>query len=75
MMEKVESFIGRFRWKANVFDKKKHPVNNMNFGCKSNSTPPQHELLSPFEEDLYNMIRSINFKTVRTDFQKKLAET
>ena len=47
-------------------------VNNTNFGFKSSFTPPQHDLLSPFESDLYNMIRSINFKPVRNDFQKKL---
>ena len=74
MMEKVKSFITRLRWKAQFFDKKEHSVNNTNFGFKSNFTPPQHELLSPFESDLYDMIRSINFKTVRNDFQKKLME-
>ena len=71
MMEKGESFITRLRWKAHFFDKKQHSVSNMNFGFKSNFTPPQHELLSPFESDLYDMIRSINFKPVRNDFQKK----
>ena len=45
---------------------------NFNFAFKSSFTPPQHELLSPFESDLYDMIRSINFKAVRNDFQKKL---
>ena len=44
----------------------------MNF--KSNFTPSQHELSSPFESDLYDMIRSINFKPVRNDFQKKIVE-
>ena len=74
MMQKVESFITRLRWKAHFFDKNKHSVNNINFGFKSNFTPLQHELLSPFESDLYDMIRSINFKPVRNDFQKKLTE-
>ena len=46
----------------------------MNFGFKLYFTPTQHELLSPFEWDLYDMIRSINFKPVRNVFQKKLAE-
>ena len=74
-MEKVESLITRLRWKAHFFfDKKEHSVNNMNFGFKSSFTLPQHELLSPFESDLYDMIRSINFKPVRNDFQKKLTE-
>ena len=71
IMEKVESFIPRLRQKAHFFDKKAHSVNNMNFGSKSSFTPPQHELLSPFKSDLYDMIRSINLKPVRNDFQKK----
>ena len=71
MMEKVESFIKILRLWAHFFDKKEHSVNNMNFGFKSNFTFPQHELLSPFESDLYDMIRSINFKPVRNNFQKK----
>ena len=74
MIEKVESFITILRWIAHFFDKKEHSVNNMNFGFKSSFTPPQHELLSPFESDVYDMIRSINFKAVRNDFQKKLTK-
>ena len=50
-------------------DKKKRLVGYMNFSFKSNCTPPQHELLSPFKSDLYDMIQSINFKSVRSYFQ------
>ena len=46
----------------------------MNFGFKSNFTPPQHELLSPFESDICDTIRSASFKPIRSDFQKKLAD-
>ena len=72
MIEKIEIFIPRLRWKAHFFDKKEYSVSNMNFGFKSNFTPPQHELLAPVKSDLYDMIWSINFKPVRNDFQKKL---
>ena len=54
--------------------KKNRPVGNKKFGFKSNFTPPQHELLPPFKSDLYDMIQSINFKPVRSYFQKKLTE-
>ena len=57
MIEKVQSFITSLRWKAHFFDKKEHSVNNMNFGFKSSLTLTQHELLSPFKSDLYDMIR------------------
>ena len=46
----------------------------MNFGFKSSFTPQQHELLSPFESDLYDIIRSVNFKPVRNDFHKRLTQ-
>ena len=74
MMEKVEYFITRSRWKAYSFDRKEHSVNNMNFGFKSNFTRSQYEALSSFESDLYNMIRSINFKPLRNDLEKKLTK-
>ena len=64
----------KIKMESTFFDKKEHSVNNMNFGFKSSFTPPQHELLSPFEGDLYDIIRSINFKPVRNDFQKKLTQ-
>ena len=57
---------------STFFDKKEQLVNNTNFGFKSNFAPRQCELLSPFASDLYEMIRSMNFKPVRNDFQKKL---
>ena len=74
VVEKVGSFNTRLSWKAHFFDKNERPINNMNFGFKSYLTPPHHELLSPLESDLYDMIRSINFKPVRSDFQNKLAD-
>ena len=72
MMEKVESFNHKIKMESTFFNEKEHLVNNLNFGFKSNFTSPQ--LLSPFVSDLYDMIRSIIFKPVRNDFQKKLAE-
>ena len=68
----MKALSQKLRWKAHFFGKKEYLVNNLNFGFKSSFTPPQHDLLSPFKSDLYNMIRSINFKPVRNDFQKKL---
>ena len=64
----------KIKMESTFFEKKEHSVNKANFGFKSNFTPPQHELLSPFESDLYDMIWSINFKPVRNGFQKKLTD-
>ena len=71
-MDRIESFSTIIRWKAHFFDKKERPVSNMNFGLETNFTPQEHELSSPFESGFYDMIPSINFKPIRSDFQKKL---
>ena len=49
LTEKVEHFLTRIRWKAYFYDKE-DPINeedriNMNFGFKSNFSPPKHNLL------------------------------
>ena len=41
-----------------------------NFCFKSNITLPQNEHLTPFENDLYDMVRNLEFKTGQRDFQK-----
>ena len=63
MMKKFESSITRLRWKAHYFDEKEHSENNTSFGVKSNFTSLQHELLSQFESDIYDMISINQFQT------------
>ena len=55
MIEKVENFIKRIRWKAYFYDNEDQRDNNSNsnFGFKSDKTPPQSEHLNAFEDDLY----------------------
>ena len=76
MIDKVESFITRLRWKAHIFQKpeQRNSNNSTNFGFKSNVTPPQNEKITVFENGLYYMVRSIKFKSVRNDFQSTLRE-
>ena len=76
MIDKAESFITRLRWKAYFFEKPdQHNSNNStNFGFKSNVTPPQNEKRTSFEDGLYDMMRSIEFKPVRNNFQSTLRE-
>ena len=61
MIDKVESFVTRLRWKAYFFEKpdQRNSNNSTNFGFKSNVTPPQNEKLTSFENGLYDMVRSI----------------
>ena len=72
---KLEIFIKRIRWKAYFFDKPNNiddviAVNN--FGFKSVLTPPKYIHLHAFEEDLYDLVRSIGFKGANTVFQNQL---
>ena len=77
MMEMVEKFIKRVRWKAYFFEKQSNDENegtDTNFGFKTDKTPPQNENLNAFEDDLYNLVRNIEFKDSKhvNAFQRKL---
>ena len=76
MIDKAESFITRLRWKENFFEKPDQPISNnsTNFCFKSNVTLPQNEKLTPFEDGLYDMVRSIEFKSVRNISHSTLTE-
>ena len=68
LIEKAEKLIKRLRWKAYFFE---HPCDNAtndNFGFKSNKTPPQNEHLNPFENDIYELVKNIEFKNVKNEF-------
>ena len=63
------------RWKVFQFCKEKEnpesePQNP--FGFKSPATPWQNKHLNSFENALYDVIQSIEFKTVRNEFLNKL---
>ena len=73
-MEKVESFIKRIRWKAHFFDQslEDNVPKNDNFGFKSTHTPPVNSHLANFENDLYELVRNIEFRHVKNEFLDKL---
>ena len=79
LIEKIENFIKRIRWKAYFFLKSEEltsqnieiEVEN-NFGFKTKNTPPQCTELDKFEEDLLNLVKTIEFKNINSEFQKKL---
>ena len=73
-MASFSSFIKRLRWKAFFLDTNDESAeyNNKTFGFKSEATPPQHDGLKYFEQDLYDMIRRIQFRPVKSSFQSQL---
>ena len=73
LLEKVESFIRRIRWKAFFFENQIASGEEFeSFGFKSNKSPPQMEHLKPFESDLYDIVSRIEFSHRPNDFQRKL---
>ena len=80
LIDKVDSFLRKVRWKANFYDKnqteesKNDEIINTNskFGLKSNKSPKQNVNLIPFENDICDMIKNIEFrKSYTSQFKKK----
>ena len=75
LITKIEHFLIRMRWKAFWFERdsdKEQECIKENFGFKSNNVAPSNARLQRFEEEMYDMVRSIKFRKVENDFQKKL---
>ena len=72
MIEKVESVIRRMRWKVLISEKPQDGDTNKAYGFPSPKTPPPVEGLAAFEDDLYNLVRSIQFTPHLNEFQKQL---
>ena len=75
LLEKVESLIRRMRNKVHYSNKEcTSQRTNMvsNYGFKSNYAPPKSEYLNAFEEDVYEMVRNIEFTNCRSPFLKSL---
>ena len=73
LMEKIESLARRMRWKV-FFAEHKADKEKMKetYGFKSNKTPPANEFLQPFEDDLFNIVNTVEFRIVNCTFQGKL---
>ena len=77
LLEMTESLLRRMRMKAYFYnkessDQRSQPVSN--FGFKSDYAPPKNEHLNAFEEDIYEMVRNIEFTKCHSPFLKSLNE-
>ena len=83
LISQTETFLKNIGWKTfwfernvsnddedNSTDRRKEITKD----CKSTKTPPQHELLKPFERDIYNLIGNIQFCTVNDPGLRELSE-
>ena len=75
LVEKIEIFIKRMRWKAIMYDTGcKQNVNVEKYGLKTLHSPKQVKELSAFEKDLIAVVKEIKFGNARSDFQTTLQE-
>ena len=76
MVDKVECFIRRLRWKAYHFCKENGQDDNRRFtefDFKTPARPPQNEYLNTFENDMYEIIRTIEMAS-KTNSNKILRQ-
>ena len=74
MVSKVESFIGRLRWKLFAIQNPGMTSKN-SYGFNTTNPAPQLKELKMFEEDLFAMVKNIQFRPVHNNFQSELKET
>ena len=82
-ISQTETFLKNIRWKTFWFERNGSNNDEDNstdrrkeiaMDFKSTKTPPQHELLKPFERDIYNLIGNIQFRTVNDPGLKELSK-
>ena len=83
LIKQTEVFLKNMRWKAFWFEKKgdsndegdtQSHRREITADFKSTKTPPQNELLKPFERDIYTLIGNIEFRRVNDSALQKLGE-
>ena len=79
LIEKVEMVIKRMRWKAyfyeqnnNKSEEKEEEAKPETYGLKTLHCPPLIKELIPFENELFEMVKSLKFRQCSDQFQKKL---
>ena len=75
LIGKTEHFLRRLRWKVHFFlkDNNDDTVDDENFGFSSPKTPPKNQILYNFENDIYEMIKHVEFERVTSKFQQQLS--
>ena len=74
LISKIEKFIKGIRWKALEFLGKLNSTEKETYGFRTRNCSPIVEEVANFENDLMMMIKNIQFKCIKNDFQTKLKE-
>ena len=75
LVEQIEAFAKRMRWKAIFFDperEQEEPDEIQNYGLKTDNCPGQVKELIQFENDLFQLAKDIKFRKTRNEFQSKM---
>ena len=74
LVAKTEHLIKRMRWKVLAFDGKLKSSDKNTYGFRTSRYPEPSPDLVQFESDLMDMIRNIEFRPVRNEFQARMRE-
>ena len=72
LIMKTENFLKRMRWKALAFLGKLKGSDKHNYGFKTATCSSSVKKLLPFENDMMDMIKNLEFKKVNNEFQSNL---
>ena len=74
LIAKTESFIKRVQWKVFHFENPspENKPESDKFGFKTAKSPPNNPALNEFENDMYDLISSIEFRGVNSGFQNQM---
>ena len=76
LVEKIEIFIKRMRWKAIMYDTGCKQNRNLDkYGLKTLHSPKQVKELSAFEKDLIAVVKDIKFRNVKVISKQHFRET
>ena len=73
LVRKTEDLLKRLKWKA-VFFENKDLEKKKRFGFRTPHTPPHDNDFIEFENDMYEMMKSAEFKNIKNKFQYKLKD-
>ena len=74
LVSKIEHVIKRMRWKTLEYLGKLNNSTKESYGFKSRKCRPSVKEMTNFEEDLRLMIKSLEYRDVKNEFSKKLAD-
>ena len=72
LMEKIEMFIKRMRWKTISCNNKANYNSSERYGLKTLKCPKQVKELVSFKNDLIDMLKVIEFRKIKNQFLTKL---